>query len=82
MISEDDGETWKQWATLDTKVDPEDRLRFTAPNPTMVDDGHVEFSYPSITPTDQDDEIGVWVTYTWQRRGIKTAKVVDRSGRT
>ena len=35
-------------------------------------------SYPCVTPTEEDDKDGVWVSWTWQRRGIKIARVVDR----
>lgn len=35
------------------------------------------FRYPTVTPTAETDEIGVWVSYTWQRRGIAVCKVTD-----
>jgi hypothetical protein len=38
----------------------------------MADD-----SYPTVCPTDKDDVDGVWVTYTWQRRGVALRKVFE-----
>lgn len=34
--------------------------------------------YPCVVPTEDDEELRVWMSWTWQRRGIMTAKVVFR----
>ncbi|RYN58942.1 hypothetical protein AA0114_g1914 [Alternaria tenuissima] len=76
-ISEDDGKTWKLWATLEDAPPPDDFKRVIALETGIVNDGRSEFSHPCLTPTEDDDEDGVWVSWTWQRRGIMVAKVVD-----
>ncbi|KAJ5378894.1 neuraminidase [Penicillium cosmopolitanum] len=76
-ISEDDGNTWKLWATLEDAPPPDDFKRVIALETGIVNDGRSEFSYPCLTPTEEDDEDGIWVSWTWQRRGIMIARVVE-----
>ncbi|ORX38975.1 BNR repeat-like domain-domain-containing protein [Kockovaella imperatae] len=77
MISQDDGQTWKLWATVEQAPPPHDEIRLTGADAGGVD-GLEEYSYPSIVPLEDDDgEVGVWMSWTWQRRGIKVAKIVE-----
>ncbi|AAW43695.1 hypothetical protein CNBE2920 [Cryptococcus deneoformans B-3501A] len=76
-VSFDDGETWSPWCTLEDQAPPASFQRVIALETGIVNDGKSEFSYPTVTPTAETDEIGVWVSYTWQRRGIAVCKVTD-----
>jgi len=78
MISSDGGITWAQWCVLEDQPVPKDFQRVIALETGIVNDGKSEFSYPTVTPTAEDDDIGVWVSYTWQRRGIVVCKINDR----
>lgn len=48
-ISEDDGKTWKLWATLEDAPPPEDFKRVIALETGIVNDGRSEFSWVSRT---------------------------------
>jgi hypothetical protein len=32
--------------------------------------------YPCVIPTEDSDDLGVWMSWTWQRRGVMSAKIV------
>ncbi|WP_460769612.1 exo-alpha-sialidase [Mariniluteicoccus flavus] len=83
-VSDDDGLTWAQAGFLEDgsrfpgapslRDDPEpgkDGRPLGAAASGVVTTGDAEFSYPSAAVV--DDEL--WVTYTWQRRGIALARV-------
>ncbi|WWD19929.1 hypothetical protein CI109_104401 [Kwoniella shandongensis] len=76
-ISSDDGETWQDWCTLEDSPVPEGFEKVVALETGIVNDGKGEFSYPTVTPTAHDDKVGVWVSYTWQRRGVVVCKITD-----
>ncbi|WRT69931.1 uncharacterized protein IL334_006922 [Kwoniella shivajii] len=76
-ISSDNGETWSHWCTLEDQAPPAGFKKVVALETGIVNDGKSEFSYPTVTPTALDDVTGVWVSYTWQRRGIVVCKVFD-----
>ncbi|MFV0452555.1 MAG: exo-alpha-sialidase [Propioniciclava sp.] len=78
-ISSDDGHTWEPGITLEDGLRPLDGVRQTIAEATASDgappaaaatgvitSGEGEYSYPSAVIVDGT----VWVSYTWQRRGI------------
>ncbi|KAK8853495.1 hypothetical protein IAR55_004202 [Kwoniella newhampshirensis] len=78
-ISPDDGDTWLPWCTLEDQPPPDGFERVVALETGIVNDGKSEFSYPTVTPTALDDQGGVWVSYTWQRRGIAVCRITDEA---
>lgn len=82
-VSADGGQTWRRAATVEdgrTPVNDEPRLRprlpapgpgFTGADDGVVTDGAGEYSYPSAAVLDS----ALHVAYTWQRRGIVTARI-------
>jgi predicted neuraminidase len=76
-ISDDQGETWKTWRTLEDLKPPEGYAGIVAKETGIVSDGTAEFSYPTVVPTAEGDEVGVWCSYTWQRKGIVVTKLLE-----
>ncbi len=76
-ISDDQGETWKTWKTLEDLKPPDGYKGIVAKETGIVSDGTAEFSYPTVVPTAEGDAVGVWCSYTWQRKGIVVAKVIQ-----
>lgn len=82
-VSDDDGRTWRHWATLERSL-AQQLGRGGAAAPTgyapadtgVLTTGANEFSYPTLVHTHD----GLAVTYTWQRRGIALA-LLDPSQR-
>ena len=74
-VSEDDGDTWRPWLTLEQGLESADE-GYAPADSGVVTTGVNEFSYPSLIATPD----GLAVTYTWQRRGIVLA-VLDPSQR-
>ncbi|WVQ81723.1 hypothetical protein IAT38_003848 [Cryptococcus sp. DSM 104549] len=75
-ISDDDGATWRTLCTLEDQPPPEGFERVVALETGIVNDGKSEFSYPTVTPTASDEPEGVWVSYTWQRRGVAICRII------
>lgn len=81
-ISADDGLTWRQALIIEDGSGlpgaPDDAGRLEDGKPTdaaasgVITEGDGEYSYPSAALVGTE----VWVTYTWQRRGIALARVV------
>ncbi|SDR76605.1 sialidase family protein [Actinopolymorpha singaporensis] len=65
-ISADNGHSWRHWATLD------DEPARDGDADRNVEDR--EFSYPAAVT----DGEGVTVTYTWRRRGIRSARLTPQ----
>lgn len=69
--SADDGHTWSTRGTLEDATGRADGRPTSAAASGVVTSGKGELSYPSASVV--GDEL--WVTYTWQRRGIALARV-------
>lgn len=80
LLSTDDGTTWAPYVTLEDKPAPQGFGGIVALETGIVNtnNGESEFSYPTVAPTSAEDEPGVWVSYTWQRRGIVLAKITEK----
>ncbi|KAG8740290.1 hypothetical protein FRC11_000306, partial [Ceratobasidium sp. 423] len=76
-ISADNGVTWERWAVLEDQPPPEGFTGVSALETGIVSDGRSEFSYPTVIPTPVTEPVGVLCTWTWQRRGVAFAKIVD-----
>jgi hypothetical protein len=90
-ISDNEGQTWRHWITLEDAPPAAEFEKVLALETGIVSDGVAEFSYaaailayelkliwisyPCLAPTMEDDVDGVWVTYTWQRRGLMACKI-------
>jgi predicted neuraminidase len=71
-ISADNGHTWRHWATLDDAPARDDEA-----GPDGEADPNVEereFSYPAAVT----DGEGITVTWTWRRRGIRSARLTPQ----
>jgi predicted neuraminidase len=75
-VSEDDGDTWVPWQTLEERLEPDAEEGYAPADSGVTTTGRNEFSYPSLIATPD----GLVVTYTWQRRGIVLA-LLDPSQR-
>ncbi|KAJ1306434.1 hypothetical protein OPQ81_007437 [Rhizoctonia solani] len=76
-ISADNGVTWERWAVLEDQPPPEGFISINALETGIVSDGRSEFSYPTVISTPPTEPVGVLCTWTWQRRGVAFAKIVD-----
>ncbi|CAE7196450.1 unnamed protein product [Rhizoctonia solani] len=76
-ISADNGMTWERWAVLEDQLPPEGFTGINALETGIVSDGRSEFSYPTVIPTPLTEPIGVLCTWTWQRRGVAFAKIIN-----
>ncbi|KAJ5922782.1 hypothetical protein N7516_010485 [Penicillium verrucosum] len=70
--SSDEGKTWRTVLTLEAKPPPAGFSEIVALDTGIVNDGESEFSYPSII---SDSKGGVYISYTYERRGIKVVHV-------
>ena len=70
-ISADNGHTWWHWVTLDDAEPTGDPREPGEPEPNVEDR---EFSYPAAVT----DGAGITVTYTWRRRGIRSARLTPQ----